>query len=195
MLGIPQEAKVIVAGSTYQEDEGNLVDAFALVRRAERPLVMIVAPRQIARSADVLARMASQSLNVQLRSSGAQAADIIVLDTLGELAEVYGIADVAYIGGTTGEGYGHNPLEPIFQGAPITLGPSYSAQRHLVNWLVAHEAATVCHDFDSLAQAWERAFQESGRRDRIGEIAADLTAQRRAELDLLMQAWFGVKPK
>ena len=62
--------------------------------------------------------------------------DIILLDTIGDLASVYGIADVAYVGGSMMERGGHNPLEPAQFGVPVVMGPSYENFREIVGKMI-----------------------------------------------------------
>jgi 3-deoxy-D-manno-octulosonic-acid transferase len=68
--------------------------------------------------------------------------DIIVLDTIGDLAAVYGVADVAYVGGSMVKRGGHNPLEPAQFGVPVVMGPSYENFRDIVGKM--HRCRWIC---------------------------------------------------
>ena len=65
--------------------------------------------------------------------------EIVLLDTIGELASVYSLASVAFVGGSLIPAGGHNPLEPAQFGVPIVMGPHYANFRAITEDLLAHE--------------------------------------------------------
>ena len=121
--GVP----LFVAGSTHEGEEAAALEVLAAAEAAGRPLALVVAPRHPNRNASVAARCAGSGRRVHLRSrlGGARlaAGEILVLDTLGELAGLYGRAQVAFVGGSLVPVGGHNVLEPIQQGRPVVFGP------------------------------------------------------------------------
>jgi len=129
---------VIVAGSTHEGEEELMVSVCMRLRHEYPELNLILAPRHPERFHKVEEMLGAQSLPYTKRSEmSTQSADrgqegghsqrfsgmIIVLDTIGELAPVYGIADVAVIGGSFASHGGHNPLEPAFWARPVVCGP------------------------------------------------------------------------
>jgi 3-deoxy-D-manno-octulosonic-acid transferase len=72
-----------------------------------------------------------------------QAGEIVLLDTIGELASVYSLASVAFVGGSLVPAGGHNPLEPAQFGVPIVMGPHIANFRAIVDDLVAHDALRI----------------------------------------------------
>jgi 3-deoxy-D-manno-octulosonic-acid transferase len=82
--------------------------------------------------------------------------EIVVIDTIGDLAAVYGIADVAFVGGSLVRGGGHNPLEPAQFGVPVIMGPSFENFRDIVDKLKTAEAIRIVRNGDEL----ERTFVE-----------------------------------
>jgi 3-deoxy-D-manno-octulosonic-acid transferase len=72
--------------------------------------------------------------------------DIVVLDTIGDLAAVYGIADVAYVGGSMFPRGGHNPLEPAQFGVPVVMGDSYDNFRDIVGRMIGAEGIRIVKD-------------------------------------------------
>ena len=75
----------------------------------------------------------------RLRSPG----QMVLLDTIGELASVYSLASVAFVGGSIAEAGGHNPLEPAQFGVPIVMGPHYANFRAITEDLRAHDALRI----------------------------------------------------
>ena len=72
-----------------------------------------------------------------------EAVEIVVLDTIGDLAGVYGVADLAFVGGSLVAKGGHNPLEPARFGVPVVMGESYFNFREIVGAMVAEDAVRI----------------------------------------------------
>jgi 3-deoxy-D-manno-octulosonic-acid transferase len=70
---------------------------------------------------------------------------IVLLDSIGELASVYSLASVAFVGGSLVPAGGHNPLEPAQFGVPIVMGPHYANFRSITENLRAHDALRIAH--------------------------------------------------
>jgi len=113
-------------------------------------LVLVLAPRHPERFGVVAALLAGSGVEWVRRSewkgkAGGEIAElrsgqVILLDTIGELASVYSLAAVAFIGGSIVEAGGHNPLEPAQFGVPIVMGPHYVNFRSITEDLRAHDA-------------------------------------------------------
>jgi len=81
--------------------------------------------------------------------------DVIVLDTIGDLAAVYSIATVAFVGGSLVPRGGHNPLEPAQFGVPVIMGPSYENFRDIVGKMIAADGIRIVQDEAELSSALE----------------------------------------
>jgi 3-deoxy-D-manno-octulosonic-acid transferase len=79
--------------------------------------------------------------------------EIVLLDTIGDLAAVYGVADVAFVGGSLVRRGGHNPLEPAQFGVPVVMGPSYENFRDVVGKMIAQDGIRIVQDKDALETA------------------------------------------
>jgi 3-deoxy-D-manno-octulosonic-acid transferase len=95
--------------------------------------------------------------------------DIILLDTIGDLAAVYGIADVAYVGGSMMERGGHNPLEPAQFGVPVLMGRSYENFREIVRTMIAADGIHIVKDEQDLAIAFEALLTDHEAANAMGE--------------------------
>jgi len=80
----------------------------------------------------------------------ASAVEIVLLDTIGDLAAVYGLADVAFVGGSLVPRGGHNPLEPAQFGVPVVMGPSFENFREIVTRMQAADGIRIVKDKDEL---------------------------------------------
>jgi 3-deoxy-D-manno-octulosonic-acid transferase len=117
---------IIVAGSTMDGEETQILDALAgLGGDGETPF-LILAPRHPERFDAVARLLADHGLSVARRSGGAALpsdTDVFLVDTIGELARAYRLATIAFIGGSLVPTGGHNPLEPAVWGVPVLTGP------------------------------------------------------------------------
>lgn len=156
-LGLPAKARVLIAGSTHEGEEGPLLAVFQRLLKDFPDLRLVVAPRYIERAARVVALAEQQGLSVRLRSSPSSGAGerVLVLDTIGELARTYGVASLVFVGGSFTKRGGQNILEPAAQGKPVLFGPNMDNFRDSVQALVGRGGIqvndpdhlfTVCHE-------------------------------------------------
>ena len=127
-LSIP-EAPLIVAGSTHDDEESTLLEVLRRLRRLpglEQTRLLLV-PRHPERFAAVALLAERQGFTVKRRSDpapGNPSAEVLVLDTLGELSTAYSFATVAFVGGTLIPHGGQSIMEPALYAKPIVVGPS-----------------------------------------------------------------------
>jgi len=95
--------------------------------------------------------------------------DIVLLDTIGDLAAVYGVADVAYVGGSMMERGGHNPLEPAQFGVPVLMGDSYENFREIISKMIAADAIRIVKDELELEIALEELLKDRAQARAMGE--------------------------
>ena len=118
---------VIIAASTLRGEEEPVLDAFQRIRATMTNTLLIIAPRKPERFDEVerLARRAGWSVarRTELRVDAEPRCDVVILDTMGELAQIYQVATVVFVGGSLVDAGGHNILEPAVFGKPIVFGP------------------------------------------------------------------------
>lgn len=125
-FGFAGQGPVLVAGSTHKGEEELLLDALKAVRVSFPSVKLLLAPRDIPRRDKIVELIVRQGLRAELRSrmaGKATDADVVVLDTIGELGRLYSLADIVFVGGSLVSHGGHNILEPAAQGKPIIVGP------------------------------------------------------------------------
>jgi len=131
LLGLQDGEELFVAGSTHPVEEDALLSCYETLQKEFSSLVLLLAPRHIERARQVEASARARGLAVQRRSgmdngqAGAATAGrprVIVLDTRGELAQIYQHAVLAFVGGTLVPVGGHNLLEPALWGKPVFFG-------------------------------------------------------------------------
>ncbi len=142
-LAIAAHRIVHLAGSTHKGEEELLLSAFAKARRKRPELCLILAPRHLDRIPEILRLSRSLALLTRLRTETKPGLewDVLILDTMGELAGLYAVADTAFIGGSLIPWGGQNLLEPAFYGKPICFGPHMDNFAHLADIFVEAGAA------------------------------------------------------
>lgn len=138
---------VVVAGSTVEGEEEQILAAFGKVRERFPRSLLILAPRHKERFVpvhEVLSRsgiaFASRSA---LNGSSSLAGSVLLLDTLGELASVYALADIAFVGGSLVPRGGHNILEPAHWGVATVVGPHTENFRDIIGIFRQADAVRV----------------------------------------------------
>jgi 3-deoxy-D-manno-octulosonic-acid transferase len=137
---------VLVCGSTLEDEEGSLLSAFRTILSSHPKAVMMLAPRHPERFSEVAALVESLGFRMWRRSLwGGEplAGGVFLVDSIGELAAIYSLATVAFIGGSLVPRGGHNILEPALHGVPIVTGNHYENFRDVVNFFASRNAVRI----------------------------------------------------
>ena len=137
---------VVVCGSTVDDEEPVLLKAFENVRVGHPRAVMILAPRHPERFDDVailLQRLNMPSHRRSLWAGEPLAGGVFLVDSIGELAALYCLADVAFVGGSLVPRGGHNIIEPAQHGVAIIVGPHTENFRDIVALFQSHDAVRI----------------------------------------------------
>jgi 3-deoxy-D-manno-octulosonic-acid transferase len=179
--------KVLVLGSTMEgEDELFLPEIERFV--AEQNAFVVIAPRKPERFELVAGLLATSSMRFIRRSAmndgvfdaqGDAQADVLLLDTFGELAKIYRYATAAFIGGTLVPIGGHNPIEPAAHGVPVCFGPSMSNFREIAQVFLSHEAAAEVKSASEAIDFAAGMFEDEERQRAWGSRARETVLQNR----------------
>jgi len=182
-LNLPADSVVLVCGSTHPADERYLLPLLPKLLRRFPRLRVLLAPHHVdephLRSIeDELAssRISFQRLS-QLPEEGKITDQLILVDTMGQLFELYAQADLAYVGGGFHDKGLHNVLEPACFGVAVVVGP------RIVNSVEAREMVrlgciTQAHGGDELASTLEQLISDATLRQRKGRLARDFCKER-----------------
>jgi 3-deoxy-D-manno-octulosonic-acid transferase len=180
---LPATRSVIVAGSTMKGEENAVLSAFRRVRSTMPNTLLILAPRHIERAADVEELCRQEGFRTVRRSElpidAEPRADIVILDTLGELATVYQLATVAFVGGSLVTTGGHNVLEPAVFGKPIIFGPHMSNFAEIAQAFIANAAGVQVKGDRELGDVMIALMTDPIRRARLGAAARALVEANR----------------
>lgn len=186
---------LLVAGSTMEGEEERVTRAFRAAGGGGAAL-LVLAPRHPERWDEVAERLGEEGWRVVRRSRmgavGAPAGDggapeVVLLDSLGELAAVYRWAAAAFIGGTLVPTGGHNPLEPARFGVPTVVGPSMHNFRDMAARFDAAGAWARVADADELGATWRRWLEAPGEARPVGERARALVEANRGALERTLE--------
>lgn len=173
---------VVVAGSTREGEEALLAGAFRRAAAARPRTLFVVAPRHTQRCGE--AARAFDGLPLVRRSRIDAAAPpelpaVLLLDTLGELAGLYPLADVVFMGGSLNGWGGHNVLEPALAGRPVVVGPAMQNFRQIADDLLAGGGLAQVDSAAELPAALLRLLNNPAERKTIGENALRLARSKR----------------
>jgi len=180
---VPASRPVIVAGSTMKGEEVAVLGAFRRVRSTAPNTLLVLAPRNPERfgEAEQLARQ--EGWKVARRSDLAIDAeprvDVVVLDTIGELATIYQIATVVFVGGSLVATGGHNVLEPAVFGKPIVFGPHMQNFLEIAEAFVSNGAGVQLAGEEQLEESLLSLMSDPVRRARLGAAARALVEANR----------------
>jgi len=182
-IRVPASRPVIVAGSTMKGEEAQVLRAFRKVRTAAPNTLLVLAPRNPERFAEAEQLARAEGWKVARRSDLAVDAeprvDIVILDTIGELATIYQIATIVFVGGSLVATGGHNVLEPAVFGKPIVFGPHMQNFLEIADAFVSNGAGVQLSGDDELEEAFLSLMGDPVRRARLGAAARALVEANR----------------
>ncbi|WP_456433122.1 3-deoxy-D-manno-octulosonic acid transferase [Thermosulfuriphilus sp.] len=152
---LPLSRPIIVAGSTHPGEEEIILRAYLRLKASLPGASLILCPRHPERALDILRLVESLGLKGCLRSRFSPGVKVVVIDTMGELWALYGLGDVAFVGGTFAPLGGHNLLEPAALRVPVTFGPSLSSVIEIAGELSASGGGIKVEDPERLWDAWQ----------------------------------------
>ena len=197
---------VLVAGSTLRGEEEAVVRAFNRLRTAGPSTVLggssnallVIAARHPERFAEVERLCRQEGLSTVRRTElpidAEPRADAVILDTIGELAEVYQVATVVFVGGSLVRAGGHNILEPAVFGKPIVFGPHMENFAEIADAFLANDAAVQVRSDRELEAAVVGLMGDPVRRARLGAAARALVDANRGAKDKTLAAIAGLVP-
>ena len=178
---------VIVAGSTLRGEEAAVLRAFARIKSTMPSALAVLAPRQPARFGEV-ERLSRDAGFVTMRRSelpfdAEPRADVVVLDSIGELAQLYQLATAVFVGGSLVDHGGHNILEPAIFGKPIVFGPYMQNFKEIADAFLANGAAVQVQSSRDLEEALLVLVTDPVRRAGLGAAARALVEANRGAKD------------
>ncbi|OCG19755.1 lipid IV(A) 3-deoxy-D-manno-octulosonic acid transferase [Gilliamella sp. App4-10] len=181
---------VFIAASTHSGEDEIILSAFERLLQTYPDLLLIVVPRHPERFKTVEKLINDRGLNYINRSSNqvpTKQTQVILGDTMGELIELYGIADIAFVGGSLVKHGGHNPLEPALHHIPIISGEHFFNFKVICEQLISANGMIICaSSADALYSAVNTLLENKSNSQQIGEQAYQVLKQNQGALDRLL---------
>ncbi len=183
-LGVSGNACILLGGSTWPGEEEALCRVFKTLRMSRPDLFLVLVPRHAERRDEVVAAVEAQGLSCALRSGASgtvprDAADVLIVDTTGELMSFYAVADVVFVGKSLCSHGGQNPIEPALFGKPVIVGPNMENFPAVMDDFLAADAMCRVRDIHGLENAAAGLLDDPAARGRIGAAARGVIESRR----------------
>jgi 3-deoxy-D-manno-octulosonic-acid transferase len=180
---------VWIAGSTHAGEEEQLLAAHAELKQAVAGALLVLVPRHPERFESVAHLLARRAERFDRRSAAAPvraAADVLLVDTMGELVALYAAADVAFVGGSLVPVGGHNLLEPAALGVPVITGPHTANSGEIARELMLRGGAVGVADARTLANVLGQFFADPNMRQRVGACGREFVEAHRGTVARLI---------
>jgi len=183
---------VWVAGSTMEGEEALVLRAFHAVRERFPETALVIAPRHPERFAEVPALVEAAGFRcvrrTQIEPGGWPPGAVLLLDTLGELTQVYPHASVVFVGGSLVPTGGHNVLEPAVAGRPVVVGPHMENFQEIADAFRAQGALVQVASAEELGRVTADLLADPARRQELGERARSLVMASRGAVQTTVDA-------
>jgi 3-deoxy-D-manno-octulosonic-acid transferase len=176
---------LLMAGSVVAQEEDAVLAAYDIVQRRWRRALLVLAPRKpdrfdaagelIEAAGWRLARRSRMDLAAPLEEN----VDVILLDSIGELAGLYSIADAVFVGGSLVAAGGHNILEPAWFARPPVFGNSMENFREMADQFLTAHAAVEVSNGPMLGKVWTQLIEDPARREAMGKAAQKVCERNR----------------
>lgn len=184
LLAFAPERQILIAGSTASGEEAVVVDAYRVLRQQFKNLALVLAPRHLDRVGGVEKALQANSLRYVKassldRKSSIASADILLLDTMGDLRALYRRATIAFVGGSLAPGRGgQSPAEPAMASVPILIGPYHENQQETVAALLDSGGAAVVTNARDLINECAHWLADGAARQEAGRSALSAIVKR-----------------
>ena len=181
---------VWIATSTHDGEESAVIEAHQTLLREFPNLLLILVPRHPERFPDAINLVRQAGLSYITRSSGevpSSSTQVVVGDTMGELMLLYGIADLAFVGGSLVERGGHNPLEAAAHAIPVLMGPHTFNFKDICARLTQADGLITVADVASLSKEVASLLTDEDYRNFYGRHAVEVLYQNQGALQRLLQ--------
>jgi len=165
---------VWIIASTHDKEEEIFFEIYPQLKQQIPELLLMIVPRHPERFEQVNQLAKKMQLNTCMRSTGQQCTeqtDAYIVDTMGELKLLYGVADICFVGGSMVPVGGHNILEPAAMGVPIMFGPYMVNFKEISKNVLELNAAIQCADKQALIETFMHLYTDKNDRQAMAATA------------------------
>ncbi|MFW6380978.1 MAG: 3-deoxy-D-manno-octulosonic acid transferase [Bacillota bacterium] len=198
-LDLDPEEKLIIAGSTHDNEEEQLIYLARRLQEDRPDTVFLIAPRYVDRASEIKKMYQQAGFAVELKTEiveqGYRQAGIIILDTMGELTDLFPLADLVFIGGSLIDRGGHKIMEPAACGRPVLFGTSMYNFKEEKEFILENEAGIQVANIEELTEIVFKLLNNPRHRQEMGQRARQVIQENRGAtsrtLNLLKQLLHG----
>lgn len=189
---LPSNRIIFICGSTHPGEEEQLIESYLQTRTEFPEIFLIIAPRNVQRGQEIKEIASAHSLTVSMRTESTHklaqiSPDIFILDTIGELAACYSLAQIAFVGGSLVSKGGHNPIEPASMGIPVLFGPHMEDFSEIAHSLMECSGGTTIENGDELSQRLKEYLKSPEKRESNGLSAKQFVDSYKGVIDKHLQ--------
>ena len=185
-LRLPKNAPVFIAGSTHEEEEAMILQIFNELKVDFPHLILILAPRHLQRISRMEGLMRSKGVRWVRRTmidEGNRPEEIILLDTVGELAALYGLGTAIFVGGSFCQIGGHNILEVLAHGKGVIFGPHMENFSEIARLVVERGAGIQVRTPHELKEALGKVIADHSLSKKMGDKGLSLLTEHQGALE------------
>ncbi|MDP8298642.1 MAG: 3-deoxy-D-manno-octulosonic acid transferase [Candidatus Tantalella remota] len=192
-LGLNGQDPVIVAGSTHFPEEQLVVDIYRDLKNSIGALKLVIAPRHIERAEAIKIYVEKESLSCrrfsEISENPGEAGqfDVLLVDTIGHLKDIYGLATVVFIGGSMVRKGGQNPIEAACWGKPVVFGPNMFNFREVSEIFLQNGAAVKVDDNKQLKDELKELLEDAGKREEMSKKAMNVIEENSGTIERTME--------
>ncbi|MHC1699100.1 MAG: 3-deoxy-D-manno-octulosonic acid transferase [Geobacteraceae bacterium] len=190
---LPSGLPVVTAGSTHRGEDEIVLNAYHTLLSDGRQSVLILVPRHPER-ADEVVKIAEQGdlrcvrrSQLDGQSSRLQSGEVLLVDTVGELMDIYAISDLVFVGGSLVPVGGHNLLEPASLAVPVIFGPHMNNFREIAALILQHQGGVQVPDEAALTESLRQLLDCPAERLKLGENGARILSENRGSTERHME--------
>lgn len=177
---LPTGKTIFIAGSTHPGEEQIILESYAEVKKTNTNIFLIIAPRDPKRAKEIRSLAKTHHLTTALRTGTATPeVDLFILDTIGELAACYYLADISFVGGSLVKKGGHNPIEPAIMSTPVIFGPHMEDFSEIAFDLVCSGGAEQVRNSQEMTAILNQWTQSQDLRRQKGQAAKNCVNKQR----------------
>lgn len=191
-IGVADDAIVLLGGSTWPGEEDVLCSIYKRMRETHPDLYLIMVPRHVERSEEVVQVFEKHGLSYERRSHvdlsrPGDRPDVLLVDTTGELRNFYSVADLIFVGKSLTQHGGQNPIEPAMYGKAVIMGPNMENFPVVMEVFLTAKAVLQVASADGLADAIEHLIAAPAEREQLGLRAAQVVERSRGVIEKTVQ--------
>ncbi len=195
-IGVPEDAVVLLGGSTWPGEEAVLCDLYTKLRMQHDNLFLVIVPRHVERADEVVHCFEERTLSYLRRSrlqgsAAPERPDVLFIDTTGELRNFYAAADIIFVGKSLCEHGGQNPIEPAMSGRAVVVGPNMENFPAVMPVFLEQNALVQVADTPALEQALVSLLADPSCRMALGERARQVAEANRGVIQKTVQRLAG----